>query len=143
MGREQAPNAESPMVVLEPPGREPVRVRVEIAATDPVRQRGLMFRRHLDEDAGMLFLFEQEEHLSFWMENTYIPLDMIFIGADKRVVGVVENAEPLTRTSREVPGESQYVLEVNAGFARRNGLGPGTLARFLGVDAEGAPRGAR
>lgn len=122
--------AEEPAVVLVHGEGEPVRVRVELAVTPAQRQRGLMHRRSLPRDAGMLFVFPRMEHQSFWMDNTYIPLDMIFIDDDLRVVGVVEDAEPLTEDAREVEGDSRYVLEVNAGFARRHGIGPGTRVRF-------------
>jgi uncharacterized membrane protein (UPF0127 family) len=131
-----ANTAHSPQVVLLAPGREPVAVRVEIARDEAQRRRGLMFRTQLDPDAGMLFLFERPQQLSFWMRNTEIPLDMIFIEPSMRVLGIVENAEPHTDTSRSVPGISQYVLEVNAGFSRRYGLGPGTAVRFEGIAAE-------
>lgn len=127
-------------VVLEPPGEEPVEVRVELALTEPQRARGLMHRRHLPDDAGMLFVFDRMDHLSFWMENTLIPLDMVFIDDAMRVVGVVESAEPLTRDAREVDGESRYVLEVNGGFAGRHGIAAGTPVRFENVpsaDADG------
>lgn len=137
---ERPPRAEArtaPAVVLVPEASAPVRVRVEVARTEPARERGLMYRRHLDDDAGMLFVFDRMEHQSFWMENTYIPLDMIFIDDRLRVVGVVEDAEPLTRDAREVEGDSQYVLEVRAGFARRHGIGPGTEVRFENVGHRG------
>jgi uncharacterized membrane protein (UPF0127 family) len=111
-----------------------VTVRVELATTPAARSLGLMNRKHLDEDAGMLFFFEEPDQQSFWMKNTYIPLDMIFIEPSMRVLGIVENAEPLTLTSRSVPGRSQYVLEVNGGFSRRYGLGPGTVVRFEGIE---------
>ena len=94
-----------------------------------------MFREHLDANAGMLFLFERPDRLSFWMHNTLIPLDMIFISDALRVVGVVENAEPHTDDPRAVDGLSQYVLEVNAGFARTHGIGAGTAVAFEGIDA--------
>jgi hypothetical protein len=121
-------------VVLLPPGHDPINVRVEIADDEAERRQGLMYRKQLDPDAGMLFLFEAPQHLTFWMHNTYVPLDMIFIEPSLRILGVVENAEPLTDSSRDVPGNSQYVLEVNAGFSRANGLTAGTLVRFEGVD---------
>lgn len=121
-------------VVLSPPGTDPVSVKVELATTPDERRLGLMHRQHLDADAGMLFLFDAPAPLSFWMRNTYIPLDMIFIKQDLTVLGVVENAEPLTDTSRNVPGLSQYVLEVNAGFARAHGIAAGTTVRFEGVE---------
>lgn len=128
-------------VVLRPLGRPEVRVRVEFALTEETRQQGLMFRRELAPDAGMLFVFPPPaRHQSFWMRNTYVPLDMIFIDDALRVVGVVERAEPLTDTPRAVRGDSRYVLEVNAGFARARGLGPGARIEILGLD--GAPEPA-
>jgi uncharacterized membrane protein (UPF0127 family) len=124
----------TPAVVLSPPGREPARVTVELARTEPERRVGLMHRKHLDADAGMLFLFEAPQQLSFWMRNTLVPLDMIFITDGLAVLGVVENAEPLTESPRQVPGISQYVLEVNAGYSRAHGIGAGTMVRFEGVE---------
>jgi len=122
-------------VVLDSGAGRPVSVRVEVARAEPERTRGLMFRRHLDPDAGMIFLFERMEHQSFWMENTLIPLDMIFIADAMTVVGVVEDTTPRTRDAREVDGDSRYVLEVNAGFAREHGIGPGTRVTFVGFEA--------
>ncbi|HEX5658367.1 MAG TPA: DUF192 domain-containing protein [Polyangiales bacterium] len=117
-------------VVLETPPRAPMTVDAEVAATDSQRQMGLMFRESMRDDEGMLFLFPTERHNAFWMHNTLIPLDMLFIDADWKVVGIVENARPLTDDSRSVPKMSQYVLELNAGAAARNGLGEGTEVRF-------------
>jgi uncharacterized membrane protein (UPF0127 family) len=113
-------------------GRE-TRVKVEVARTEDERTRGLMFRQKLDPGCGMLFLFPQPERLKFWMHNTYIPLDMIFFGADRRVVAVVENAEPLTDSPRGPDAETQYVLEVPGGWAQTVGIEPGMEARFIGV----------
>lgn len=119
-------------VVLSTGGRT-VRVRVEIVRTPEQRARGLMFREKLAELEGMLFLFDRQEVQSFWMENTYIPLDMIFIDERMQVAGIVENAEPLTTISRKVNAPSRYVLEVNGGFCRRHGIGKGTKVTFEGV----------
>lgn len=127
----------SPRVVIAVPGRDPIGVRVEVARSPAERQRGLMFRERMDDDAGMVFLFERPQQLAFWMHNTFIPLDMIFIRADMTVLGVVENAEPRTDDSRQVPGVSQYVLEVNAGFARKHGIGPGNIVKFEGIEGVG------
>lgn len=124
------------IVRLLAPGQDPVEVESEVVYTPAGRQRGLMYRRDLGQDAGMLFLFPSEQPLSFWMRNTYLPLDMIFIRADLTVLGVVENAEPLTETSRRVPGVSQYVLEVNAGYCRQHGIAEGTRVEFEGTDDE-------
>ena len=117
-------------VELETPPRAPIVLRVEVASTDRQRELGLMFREQLGDDEGMLFLFDSERRNSFWMRNTLIPLDLFFIAADWTVVGVVENATPLTDDPRRVPGLSQYVLEVNAGFAQKHGLGAGTKVRY-------------
>jgi uncharacterized membrane protein (UPF0127 family) len=121
-------------VVLRPEGRPEVRVRVELARTDEEQARGLMFREHLDADAGMLFLFQNDDIRRFWMRNTLIPLDMLFISSDNRVVGIVENAEPQTDTVREVAQPSQYVLEVNGGFSAEHGITAGTPVEFRNIE---------
>ena len=128
-------------VVLEPPGREPVTFEVEVAKEERTRNRGLMFRRQMDPNAGMLFVFPDSEHMAFWMHNTYLPLDIVFITEAMRVLGVAENAEPGTDDPREVDGDSKYVLELNAGTARQYGIGPGVLVRFVGVPSGAEPRG--
>lgn len=125
--------AKTGWVVLRPEGRGELRVRVKVARTAAERQRGLMYVRELPRDDGMLFVFPTDEVQSFWMKNTYIPLDMIFIDRDLVVVGVVENAEPHTLDSRSVDEPSRYVLEVNGGWARENGVGPGTKCEFIGI----------
>ncbi len=101
----------------------PVVVDAEIARTVPQRTRGLMWREVLPEGTGMLFIFERDDWLSFWMKNTLIPLDMLFIDSRLVVVGLVENAEPQTLSPR-TPGDvqSQYVLEVPGGWARKVGV---------------------
>jgi uncharacterized membrane protein (UPF0127 family) len=113
-------------------GRDLIVVNVEVAATNAKRELGLMFRRHLDEQAGMIFLFKQPQHLTFWMKNTLIPLDMIFADSDGRIVGIVENAAPLSESIDAVDGDSQYVLEVNGGFCKRHGVIAGDRLRFIG-----------
>jgi uncharacterized protein len=125
-------SAEPEVVLLARSGE--LHVKVELARSDPERMKGLMFRQSLDSGRGMLFLFERPDHLKFWMKNTYIPLDMIFIGADRRIVGIEENAEPLTLSPRGPDGESQFVLEVPGGWTRAHGVEPGQDVRFVGVD---------
>src|SRR5262249_13212977 len=105
-------------------------IQAELADTPPARQRGLMFRTHIDDNQGMLFVFPSEDHLSFWMHNTLIPLDMIFIRADHAILGVVANATPETDSPRQVPGKSQFVLEVNGGLAQRLGIKAGENVAF-------------
>ena len=111
-------------------------VRIEIAESAGARELGLMYRQHLDQNAGMLFVFKQPQHLTFWMKNTEIPLDMIFAGADGTVAGIIANAEPFSERQLSVEGDSQYVLEVNSGFAQRRGIKAGDRLEFLGF----APR---
>jgi uncharacterized membrane protein (UPF0127 family) len=108
-------------------------VRVEIAADDPSRTRGLMFRRSLDPDRGMIFVFPASEEHSFWMHNTLLALDLIFLDETRQVVGVVANATPQTDTPRTVGKSSRYVVEVAAGEAAAHAVGPGTRAAFIGV----------
>jgi hypothetical protein len=99
--------------------------RVELASTDAQRERGLMFRRSLPADRGMLFDFETPQPVMMWMKNTYIPLDMIFIARNGRVTHIAENAEPLSESIISSDGPAFAVLEVNAGTAKRIGLAPG------------------
>jgi uncharacterized protein len=109
-------------------------VRAEVVQSPATVQRGLMYRTHLPPEEGMLFLLGYEDDHSFWMHNTLIPLDMIFIGKDMKVVGVVADAEPRTDTHRQVGKPSLYVLEVNAGWAAAHHVAAGTTARFEGTE---------
>lgn len=111
-------------------------VRVELATNDEERARGLMYRRKLGVDDGMLFLFPDEAVQSFWMRNTYIPLDMIFIAADGTIAGIVENAAPETETPRTTGKRSRYVLEVNGGWSKRNGVKAGDRVELQGALAQ-------
>lgn len=110
-----------------------VTVEVEVANDELARERGLMYRKSMPADRGMLFIFPEALPRSFWMKNTYLPLDMIFINGAHQVVGVVHHAEPLTMTPRSVPTPAQYVLEVNAGFAKRFGVDADTAVTFVGL----------
>jgi uncharacterized membrane protein (UPF0127 family) len=98
---------------------------VEIAANDEQRARGLMYRKDLPEGRGMLFDFKREQDVSFWMKNTYIPLDMIFIRADGSVRRIAANTEPLSERSVPGGGPVRYVLEVIGGTAGKLGIEPG------------------
>ena len=98
---------------------------VEIAATPPTREVGLMNRRFMPMDRGMLFEFEREEPVAFWMKNTYIPLDMIFIGRSGKVTRISERAEPLSETAIPSGGPAAAVLELNGGVAAAIGVRPG------------------
>ena len=113
-------------------GREH-RVSVELARTDAERARGLMNRASLPPDAGMLFLFPESDDHSFWMKNTFIPLDMIFIDEGGGIVGLVEQATPGSLTLRSIGAPSRYVLEVNGGWAAARGVRAGDRVRFENV----------
>ena len=89
-------------------------------------RRGLMFVRNMPERTGMLFVYEREEPRSMWMKNTYSPLDMIFARADGSVVNVVTDTVPQSLNSHRSSGPARYVLELNAGTARRLGIGTGS-----------------
>ena len=112
--------------------RGPWVVRVEIANTDQTRERGLMFRRDLPQNTGMIFLFPTTEEHSFWMHNTLIGLDMIFVGEDRSVAGVV-TAPPMNDAPRTVHKPSRYVIEVGSGEAAAHAVGPGTRIVFVEI----------
>jgi uncharacterized membrane protein (UPF0127 family) len=125
--------ADRPRVALTAPdGSTRAVVKVEVVNTPSTREFGLMYRKHLDEDVGMIFVFPAPDHLSFWMKNTVIPLDMIFADARGKIVGVVQNAEPFSERPLSVEGDSLYVLEVNGGFTQRNQVQAGDAMKFLG-----------
>jgi uncharacterized membrane protein (UPF0127 family) len=98
---------------------------VELADNDAEREKGLMFRKDLPEGRGMLFDFHGEGPVGFWMENTYIPLDMIFIRGDGSILRIAENTEPLSTRIIPSGGPVRAVLEVIGGTARKMGIGPG------------------
>jgi uncharacterized protein len=101
------------------------KIVVERAIDDPARTRGLMYRTRLDADAGMLFSWHEEQPRSFWMMNTCIPLDMLFIAGDGTIVGILEQVPTLNTLPRGVPCAAAHVLEVNAGWTRQHGVVPG------------------
>jgi uncharacterized membrane protein (UPF0127 family) len=125
--------AAEPRLFLEGTTGRSSAVRVEVARTPSELERGLMFRRELGQDDGMLFVFPETSDHAFWMKNTFLPLDMIFMDASGTVIGVVERAEPMTTTPRRVDAPSRYVLEVNGGWSAAHGVAPGDRVRFEGI----------
>ena len=103
----------------------PVLLDVEVADTEPQRQHGLMFRRHLPDGHGMIFLFEDEHEITMWMKNTYISLDMVFIDNDWHIVHIARSAEPLSTDIISSVQPASRVLEILAGQADKLGLKPG------------------
>lgn len=98
---------------------------VEIATTEQEKETGLMYRKELPDGKGMLFDFSPEQQVSMWMKNTYIPLDMIFIRADGRILRIAENTEPLSTKIISSGGLAKGVLEVIGGTAKKYGIEPG------------------
>jgi uncharacterized protein len=109
----------------------PVLLDVEVADTEPQREHGLMFRRHLPEDHGMIFLFGDEREITMWMKNTYISLDMVFIGNDWHIVHIARDAEPLSTDIISSVQPASRVLEISAGQADKLGLKPGDAVSLL------------
>jgi len=112
-----------------PDGRSPS-FSLRVAADEGQRVRGLQFVKTLGEREGMLFVFPREEPRAFWMKDTYIPLDMLFLDSRRRVVGILENVEIMTTDSRRVNRPSMYVIELPAGSASRFGIKEGSTALF-------------
>ena len=116
-------------------------VQVEVAADDPTREQGLMFRDHLADDRGMIFLFPASGVYPFWMKNTIIPLDMIWIDDAKRVVTVASDVPPCkadpcpSYPMPNGPAAARYVLETAAGVAKKHRVEPGVMLRMDGLDS--------
>ncbi len=107
-----------------------VSLDVELAETVADQNRGLMYRTDLNDDEGMLFVFGQRSVHTFWMKNTCMALDLLFLDEDGFVVGIKEDAKPMDRSDLWVPCPSAYVLEVNGGWSRRHGIRPGMTAEI-------------
>ena len=120
------------LTFTSPSGNVSPAFRMEVAATLESRTKGLMFRKAVGPQEGMIFLFGSERRQSFWMKNTLIPLDIVFVSSDWRVVGILNDVPPLTESPRSVPAPSQYVLEFAGGTAARLGLVEGAIVNISG-----------
>lgn len=114
------------------------RIRVEVADTPASRAQGLMFVQQMPRMSGMLFVYEAPQPAQFWMENTLIPLDMLFADATGLLRHIHENAVPLDRTPIAGGDDIQFVLEINGGMARRLGIRAGDVMRHPAISQEGA-----
>jgi len=123
----------TPRVIVEDQRGEKASFEVEIADTPAKRAFGLKYRRDLRSDQGMLFIFPEETVHTFWMKDTPLPLDMIFIGRDRRIVGIVRETQPFSTESRSVAAPSLYVLEVRGGVSRQKELGIGDTVSFQSI----------
>ncbi len=122
-----------PRVLLQGRDKE-IPIKVEIADTPTKRTLGLQYRQELAEDQGMLFLFTEERVQTFWMKNTPISLDLIFVNRHKKIVGIVHRAVPFSTASLAVRYPSQFVLEVKGGVAIQHHIKVGDRVRFEEID---------
>ncbi len=121
-------------VELRLAGGSAARFSVEVADDATEAARGLMHRETLPASAGMLFIYPSPRRVSFWMENTLIPLDIVFADMTGTVTRVHANAVPLDRTAIDGGAGVQFVLEINGGLAAALGIGPGAVLRHPGID---------
>ena len=120
-------------VILTGQGGKQVVVSAELALTPAEREKGLMFRKFLSPNHGMLFVFPVPEKTQFWMKNTYIPLDMLFIDKDNKIVYIVKNAKPLNESLLGPENKPvKYVLEVPGNFADKYGIRVGSKVKIQG-----------
>jgi len=109
-------------------------VKVEVADKPDTRELGLMYRSHLDDDAGMIFVFPVPTTAQFWMKNTKLPLDMLFADSSGKVLGIVANAQPYSEALLGGFAGTLYVLEVNGGYAAKHRVVVGDKLEFRGFD---------
>ena len=114
-------------------GTGTVEVALEVARTPDEQQRGLMYRTALADGHGMLFVFADDADHEFWMKNTLIPLDMIFVAHDRVIAGIHADATPLSTAQVGVGKPSRFVIEVPGGYARRHGIAAGDRVDFVGL----------
>lgn len=114
------------------------RFSIELADTPGERSQGLMHRESMPQSAGMLFVYDRPQPVSFWMRNTLIPLDMIFMDATGTVQHIHENAVPLDESGIDGGDDIQFVLEINGGLASRLGIKPGSELRHPAIGSDAA-----
>jgi uncharacterized membrane protein (UPF0127 family) len=119
--------------VTFPESKDAPRLEVELMLTDSHRERGMMYRRSIADDKGMLFAWPKPAIHSFWMRNCCISLDMLFIDRDGFVAGILENVPTMSDESRSVDCPVPYVLEVAAGWSRKHGVVAGQRVEIEGV----------
>ena len=122
---------EGSLTLIDKETQESIRqINIEIADDPESIEIGLMYRRNMSDSQGMLFIFPGSEPRSFWMRNTYISLDLIFIDSEQRIVNIQKNASPMSDKSLPSTAPAQYVLEVIGGFSDKYGLEAGDLISF-------------
>ncbi|MBK7036951.1 MAG: DUF192 domain-containing protein [Chitinophagales bacterium] len=121
---------EGELLFLKPDGSSIVKVNIEIADNDAERQMGLMNRSFMNNSQAMLFIFDVEEPQAFWMKNTIIPLDIIYVNSNKEIVSIAANTEPYSEKSLPSGRPAIYVVEVNGGFCDQYGIAAGSKISF-------------
>lgn len=106
------------------------KLTIEIADNDIETTQGLMYRRTMPDSCGMLFIFPDSEPRNFWMRNTYLPLDILFLDESKKIVTIQANRTPFSEEQIPSYQDAKYVLEVNAGYCKRKGVGKGDIIDF-------------
>lgn len=121
---------EGELTFLDAQNNPIVKLDIEIAATEPEQQQGLMYRSFMRNDQGMLFIFGADEPRAFWMRNTIIPLDIIYVNSKMEIVSIAQDTQPYSEASIPSKGPAMYVVEVNSGFSVQYGLKPGVKMQF-------------
>ncbi len=119
------------LTFLAPDGAPRTKVNIEIAEDEASRTQGLMGRQHMEEGQGMLFIFPDEDFRSFWMANTPLPLDIMYVNNARKIVTIQRNTVPSSEESVPSTAPATYVIEVNAGFADRHGITEGDMVQWL------------
>jgi uncharacterized protein len=117
-------------------GREKAKIDIEIADTEYKRQLGLMYRKEMEENQGMLFIFPREDFQSFWMQNTFISLDMLFINSRREIVTIHKNTTPYSQQSYPSTAPAQYVVEVIAGYTSKHNIREGDRINWMATKLE-------
>lgn len=110
------------------------KIDIEIAENDSARMMGLMFRKSMEENRGMVFIFDKADIQSFWMKNTIIPLDLIYVSDKMEIVTIIKNAKPFSLESRPSTKPAQYVVEVNGGYTDKLGINTGDYIKFQKIE---------
>lgn len=116
-------------VVVETAAGKKEKFSVEVVRDEKARNRGLMFRHEMADGHGMLFDYDPPQQISFWMKNTFIPLDIIFVGADGRIINIAEKTTPLSLERLHADGKARGVLEINGGLSAKLGIKAGDKVR--------------
>ena len=126
---------EGTLAFYQPNGDTLATIAIEIADSDSERQRGLMQRRSLGYDRGMLFIFDETSTNGMWMKNTPLPLDIVFVAPDSQVINIARRTTPFSEDTIEPAAPRRFVVEVRAGFANEFGLTDSTRVRWVRTDS--------